>query len=84
MYKIKKLRSQFKLHVLFQKVTPNFAKFLLSPDKFMTAEVNRLTAQSQLCLGGWEDMRQPERLQTCYENHNAVRITGAYFGLPGL
>ena len=30
-------------------------------------------------FSGSERRRQPERLQTCYENHNAVRIKGAYF-----
>ena len=39
---------------------------------------------SELLLSGSERRRQPERLQTCYENHDAVRITGTYFGLPGL
>ena len=29
-------------------------------------------------FSGSERRRQPERLQTCYENHNALRITGAY------
>ena len=35
-------------------------------------------------FSGSERRRQPERLQTCYGNHNAVRIRGAYFGLPAL
>ena len=35
-------------------------------------------------FSGSERRRQPERLQTCYGNHNAVRIKGAYLGLPAL
>ena len=35
-------------------------------------------------FSGSERRRQPERLQTCYGNHNAVRIRGAYLGLPAL
>ena len=34
-----------------------------------------------LGFSGSERRRQPERLQTCYEDHNAVRITGAYLKL---
>jgi hypothetical protein len=33
-------------------------------------------------FSGSERRRQPERLQTCYENHDAVRIMGAYLKLP--
>ena len=32
---------------------------------------------SELAFSGSERRRQSERLQTCYENHNAVRIKGA-------
>ena len=32
-------------------------------------------------FSGSERRRQPERLQTCYENYNAVRITYAFLGI---
>ena len=39
------------------------------------------SAPSRFGFSGSERRRQPERLQTCYEDHNAVRITGAYLKL---
>ena len=52
-------------------------KFGLIFDKF-----SRLCKKGVTNFGfsGSERRRQPERLQTCYGNHDAVRITGAYLG----
>ena len=41
----------------------------------------KLALRIEFGFSGLERRRQPERLQTCYENHNAVQITGAYLRL---
>ena len=42
-----------------------------------------LSYSKELGFSDSEWRRQPERLQTCYEDHNAVRIKGAYLKLAG-
>ena len=52
---------------------PNLDKFLTKFDENVTKEGRGFS--------GTERRRQPERLQTCYENHNAVQMNCAYLRL---
>ena len=54
---------------------------LLSPTR-----LRELKIYSSPFFGGinFDVISITERLQTCYGNHNTVRIKGAYLGLPAL
>ena len=64
---------RIKLPIRLMRVQPN-----------TTHTSSRDVFHGEFGFSGSERRRQLERLQTCYENHNAVRISGAYLGLSGL